>query len=128
LSSSNSIKHTPYLGSPDSLNQQIAQRLKQAQAQELVNIIGKDTLVDVLQVLFPDVSTEFSDELDHLGISMDEKLMALIQSNKPSIVRHAIDALKEALTKGRVNCPSKFLHHAIQGKWKPNSLKRMQVV
>ncbi len=115
------------MGSPDALSQQIAERLKRAQAQELVNIIGKDTLVDVFQALFPDVISDIFSELKDLGVSVDEELRTMIHSNKPTVVRHAVDALKEALMQGRADYPSKFLYSAIQGKWKPNSLKRVQV-
>lgn len=124
--SSNFTKNNPDLGSPDTLSQQIAERLKQVQAQELVNIIGKDTLVDVFQVLFPpDVVSGFCRELEDLGVLVDEKLRAKIRSNEPTVVRYAIDALEEALMQGRVDNPTGFIHHAIQGQWKPNSLKKL---
>lgn len=124
--SSNFTKNNPDLGSPDALSQQVAERLRQAQAQELVKIIGKDTLVDVFQVLFfPDVVSEFCSELEDLGVPVDEKLRAKIRGNEPTVVRHAIDALKEALMQGRVDNPIGFIHHAIQGQWRPNSLNKL---
>ncbi|RUS93010.1 hypothetical protein DSM106972_097580 [Dulcicalothrix desertica PCC 7102] len=124
--SSNFTKNNPDLGSPDALSQQVAERLRQAQAQELVKIIGKDTLVDVFQVLFfPDVVSEFCSELEDLGVPVDGKLRAKIRGNEPTVVRHAIDALKEALMQGRVDNPTGFIHHAIQGQWRPNSLKNL---
>lgn len=126
--SSNFTKNNPDLGSPDALSQQVAKRLRQAQAQELVKIIGKDTLVDVFKVLFPpdiDIVSGFCRELEDLGVPVDEKLRAKIRSNEPTVVRHAIDALKEALMQGRVDNPTGFIHHAIQGQWKPNSLKNL---
>jgi len=127
LINSDFTKNNPLLGSSDTLCQQLAERLRHAQAQELVTLIGEDTLTSVFQVLFPDVISDIFSEMKDLGVSVDEELRAMIHSNKPTVVRHAVDALQEAVMQGRADYPSNFLKSAIQGKWKPNSLKRVQV-
>lgn len=58
--------------------------------------------------------------LKELGVTLNSTLVRLMQETPDGIIDTAINSLKEAIERGRVENPGGFLNRAIQDAWQPN--------
>lgn len=66
--------------------------------------------------------SDINTELDRLGVKLNSTLENLISITPTSIVKTALQSLKQALETNNVQNPGGFLHKAITDQWIPNSV------
>jgi len=69
---------------------------------------------------FSSISEQIQQQLELLGIQLNSTLTKTIKSASEETVLDAIEALKEAISNGKLDKPGAWLKRAIEQSWKPN--------
>lgn len=67
-------------------------------------------------------SSDRERSLRELGVMLNSTLVRLMQETPDGIIDTAVDSLKEATKRGRVENPGGFLNKAIRDAWQPNGV------